>query len=326
MNMFSMMFAWRAMSHTAAATFVAAAAAGPAQAQNTPFDDPPKASAANPTPAASAVAVKPSARRSPGARTRAVNQSVGGEPALSCRTVNWQRGDIIRLQAQPYKQVHVALPENGIDVIMGDKELWALDWINNRIFIKPTSRSSEGRSTTITAIGQSGNSYEFLVSRVPEGAEISHCVYINGDQGLINRNAWTQAAAVGAGSESAARELRDLRERNDNADRQARDSMKAYRKKLNSNYTWRSGVFSRWNGGDVESVYDDGRFTYVRMKEGGQGLVSITGEVDGKPMLLEYSYDAPTRTYQVSGIFPKFTLRSGEQSLAITRGADRSAS
>ena len=306
---------------------LAIAAAPSAQAQGTPFDDPPKpAAAAAPSaaPDAAPAAARPPVRRA-AVRARAVNQSYGGEPALSCRSVNWQRGHIIRLQAQPYKQVHVSLPENGIDVIMGDKELWALDWINNRIFIKPTSRSSEGRSTTITAIGQSGNSYEFLVSRVPESAEISHCVYLNADQGLISRSAWTQAA-LGSGTESMAREVSGLREQQRVADRQARDNMKAYRKKLNSNYRWGGGFFSRWNGGEVESVYDDGRFTYVRMKEGGQGLVSITGEIDGKPMLLEYAYDAPTRTYQISGIFPKFVLRSGEQTLAISRGTERSTS
>lgn len=330
MNPYAMMLAWRALSRPArcaAAVLAASAAAGtPAKAQNTPFDDPPRASAAAPT-APEAAPPRPAAKRAARpARARAANQTFGGEPALSCRTVNWQRGQIIRLLAQPYKQVHVALPENGIDVIMGDKELWALDWIQNRIFIKPTSRSSEGRSTTITAIGQSGQSYEFLVSRVAEGAEISHCVYLNADQGLISRAAWTQAAAMGSGSESMAREMAGLRERNETAERQARDSMKAYRKKLNSNYRWSRGIFSRWQGGDVESVYDDGRFTYVRMKEGGQGLVSITGEVDGKPMLLEYAYDAPTRTYQISGIFPKFVLRSGEQSLAISRGEERSSS
>jgi type IV secretory pathway VirB9-like protein len=329
MNPYALMLAWRALARPApcaVAMLAAAAAARPGRPPHTHIADPPAKSA--PAASAAAPAAKPAVRSSAGTRTRvrAVNQSFGGEPALSCRTINWQRGDIIRVQAQPYKQVHIALPENGIDVIMGDKELWALDWINNRIFIKPTSRSSEGRSTTISAIGQSGNAYEFLVTRVPESAEISHCIYINADGALVNRTAWQQAAAIGSGSESMARELHGLRERNDNLERQSRDNMKAYRKKLNSNYAWRSGLFSRWSGGEVESVYDDGRFTYVRMKDGAQGLVSITGEVDGKPMLLEYSYDSPTRTYQISGIFPKFVLRSGEQQLAITRGAERGAS
>ncbi|HJV61898.1 MAG TPA: TrbG/VirB9 family P-type conjugative transfer protein [Albitalea sp.] len=325
MNPYAFMLAWRALArHTpcAVAVLAAAAAASPAQAQNTPFDDAPRAGVAASSPAHDA----PRPRHVAAARVhaRAVNQSHGGEPALSCRTVAWKSGDIVRIQAQPYKQVHVALPENGIDVIMGDKELWALDWINNRIFIKPTSRSSEGRSTTISAIGQSGNAYEFLVTRVPESAEISHCIYLTADPGLITRSAWQQAAA--GGSESLAREVSGLRERNESLQRQSRESMKAYRKQLNSNYAWRTGLFSRWSGGEVESVYDDGRFTYVRMKDGAQGLVSITGDVDGKPMLLEYSYDSPTRTYQISGIFPKFTLRSGEQSLSITRGADKGAS
>src|SRR5256885_416109 len=123
MNPYALMFAWRALSRPSpcAVAVLAVAAASSVQAQGTPFDDPPKAS----PPAASAAATPPApARRSaaPHTRVRAVNQSIGGEPALSCRSVDWQRGDIIRLQAQPYKQVHVALPENGIDVIMGDKE------------------------------------------------------------------------------------------------------------------------------------------------------------------------------------------------------------
>lgn len=306
------------MKITAVLAGLAAAASVAAPPQATPFDDPPPPAAQASAPVAEpAPARRAAPAPAPRHRVRAANQSYGGEPALSCRNIHWQRGDIIRLQAQPYKQVHVALPENGIDVIMGDKELWALDWINNRIFIKPTSRSSEGRATTISAIGQSGNAYEFLVTRVPESAEISHCVYINAaDSGLITRSAWTVAEAGGEGS---AREVAALRERNSNLERQSRDGMKAYRKKLHSGYSWSAGVFTRWHGGDVESVYDDGRFTYVRMKEGGQGLASIMGDMDGKPQLLEYSYDAPTRTYQISGIFRKLTLHSGQQTLAITR-------
>lgn len=307
------------------AWLLASTAATSVLAQPTPFDDPPRPRVAAPASAPDATPAKARAvRRAAPVRVRAANQSHGGEPALSCRTIHWKRGDIIRLHAQPYKQVHVALPENGIDVIMGDKELWALDWINNRIFIKPTSRSSEGRSTTISAIGQSGNAYEFLVTRMPDGAEISHCVYIQADGGLITRSAWTQAQA--GSSEAMTREILGLRERNTNLERQSREGMKAYRKKLNSHYAWSSGVFSRWQGGDVESVYDDGRFTYVRMKEGGQGLVSIMAEIDGKALLLEYNYDAPTRTYQISGVFPKFTLHSGKQTLAITRKGEREQS
>lgn len=294
-----------------------------AWAQGSPSDV-----AVKPTTATSAAPAAPAKGRrvAPTVRARAVNQAIAGEPVLSCRTVAWQRGDIVRVQAQPYKQVHITLPESGIDVIMGDKELWALDWINNQIFIKPTSRSNEGRSTTISAIGQSGNAYEFLVTRAHESAEMSHCVYLTADSGLIARLAWSQAAAASGGAEVMAREVHGLRERNENLERQARDSMKAYRKRLNSNYAWSAGVFSRWNGGDVESVYDDGRFTYVRMKDGAQGLVSIAGEIDGKSLLLEYSYDSPTRTYQISGIFPKLMLRSGDQSLTISRSEDRGAS
>lgn len=346
--------AWLARPRQLAAGALAGFALA-AAAQQTPFDLPPRepapvtepapspSTAPSPSLAATEPApapdVRPAARRepavddgpSPAARraavariqARAVNRPAVSEPALSCRTVHWRPGDIIRLHAQPYKQVHVALPENGIDVIMGDKELWALDWINNRIFIKPTSRSSEGRSTTISAIGQSGNAYEFLVSRVPESAELAHCVYIVADAGLISRAAWSKAESLGTdGSGAMVRELSSLRERNAELERQNREGLKAYRKKLNSNYAWDTGAFSRWNGGEVESVYDDGRFTYVRVKDGAQGLMSIMAEIDGRATLLEYTYDAPTRTYQISGIFPKFTMRSGEQTMSVLRRAE----
>lgn len=252
----------------------------------------------------------------------AANQARPAEPALSCRTVHWKVGDIIRLQAQPYKQVHVALPETGIDVIIGDKELWALDWIGNRIFIKPTSRASDGRSTTITAVGKSGSAYEFLVTRVEDNAEIAHCVYITVDGPLITRANWNKSSENDDNAAALEREVASLREQNAAVERQAREDMKAYRKKIYTGYEWKTGVFSRWSSGDVEAVYDDGRFTFVRMKQDGQGLASIMAVIDGKPQMLEYSYDSPSRTFQISGIFPKFTLRAGEQSLEIQRKVD----
>jgi type IV secretory pathway VirB9-like protein len=337
------------------ATLLAAAAAmtlfgtSSVWAQATPFDramEAQRAQAATPIPAPVAaprsaavgtVKMQPSAARMveeveearPRAQrrkskhvVRAANQTYGNQAALTCRTVNWKKGDIIRLQAQPYKQVHVALPENGIDVIMGDKELWALDWIGNRIFLKPTSHSSEGRSTTISAIGQSGNAYEFVVNRVSESSEVAHCVYINTDSGLISRGAWSKPSEREQEITTAlGREIVSLREQNENIERQSKEGLKNYRKKLNSNYDWSKGVMSRWNGGEIDSVYDDGRFTYVRMKGDGEGLTSIMAEIDGKAQLLEYGFDAPSRTYQISGIFPKFNLRSGSQATSISRKA-----
>jgi type IV secretory pathway VirB9-like protein len=346
------------LSVLAASAALSICAAGPAWAQNTPFDKaldsqraalPTAAPSAAPTavamakPASQTVASGPavsrmaavidepreprrarprSVKRTTSHVVRAANQTYGDQPALTCRTVNWKKGDIIRLQAQPYKQVHVALPENGIDVIMGDKELWALDWIGNRIFLKPTSHSNEGRSTTISAIGQSGNAYEFVVNRVPESSEVAHCVYINVDSGLISRGAWSKPSEREQEITTAlGREIMSLREQNENIERQSKEGLKNYRKKLNSNYDWAKGAMSRWNGGEIDSVYDDGRFTYVRMKGDGESLTSIMADIDGKPQLLEYGFDSPSRTYQISGIFPKFNLRSGSQATSISRKA-----
>ena len=291
----------------------AAPAAASRSATQAPNDGAAPPAAASPQSARAAAAT-------PRYTVRAANQSFSGEPALSCRTINWKKGDIIRLQAQPYKQIHIALPENGIDVIMGDKELWALDWINNRIFLKPTSRSSEGRSTTISAIGQSGNAYEFVVNRIAENAEVSHCVYINADGGLIARAAWSRPTDREAEITTVlGREIANLRENNDNLARAATEGAANARKKVNTSYSWNRSALSRWGGAEVDSVHDDGRFTYVRLKDDMQGLLAVSAEIDGKPQLLEYGYDAPSRTYQISGVFPKLVLRAGEQSMTVTR-------
>jgi hypothetical protein len=67
----------------------------------------------------------------------------------------------------------------------------------------------------------------------------------------------------------------------------------------------------------IASVYDDGRFTYVRLSSDKKGLLSIFGEIDGKKEVLEFDYDSPSKTYTISGVFPKFILKASESEALI---------
>lgn len=238
-----------------------------------------------------------------------------------CKTYNWSPGDIITVQAQLYKQTHIILPEDSLDVVWGTKELWDNDFIKNNVFMKPRSNQPEGEETTASVVGASGNSYEFHVVRVAKMS--SHCVIIKTGGGLIQRANWdakdnaTQAQIqllqqqlVRAHAEQAAAAVE--------SQRQTQAAVKSYRAALSSNYTWSEG--EGWFATTaVENVTDDGRFTFIRLASDSRGILSIMAEIDGEPEVLEKTYDASKREYRIAGVYPKFKLRAGKSELTITR-------
>jgi len=266
------------------------------------------------------------------------NYDGSSQPADRCRTVHWKSGDINFIDAQLYKQSHITLPEASIDVIMGDKELWTIDWVNNHIFIKPGTAAEFGKETTLSAIGASGNAYEFLVRRLPSGTPMSHCVTLTTEGPMISRGAWEKTNAIGAvdpGQKQTVDALnqrltdqqvaadREKRELEKTLEKQGKDALRKYRKKIYTNYAWNSGSGFFGSGTQIESVYDDGRFTYVSLKNDSTGLMSMTANIDGNKELLEFSYDAATKVYQINGIFPKFNMRAGDSEIIITRKQPR---
>jgi type IV secretory pathway VirB9-like protein len=234
----------------------------------------------------------------------------------SCKVYHWKPNDIIQVQAQLFKTTSIKLPEDSLDVIWGAKELWFTESVKNYVFIKPLTSKPDGQETVFTVVGQSGNSYEFSIERVPH--LISHCVVVDPSGGLINKTAWNQADAAQVNLVSSLRS--QVSQLQKEIDRKTEEALKLYRAAINSNYEW--GKADGWyaaTGTVVESVYDDGRFTYVKLHDDARGLMTILGDIEDKSEILESSYKAETHTYVISGIFPKFILRAGDSNLVITR-------
>lgn len=238
-----------------------------------------------------------------------------------CKVHNWSPGDIIEVEAQLYKQTHISLPEDALDVVWGPKDLWNQDFIKRSVFLTPRSNQPEGRETTATAIGNSGNAYEFLVVRVPKMS--SHCVIIKTGGSLVNKSNWdtrdnAQAAQIAALQQQLARAQADQVTAAAEAKRQTSAAVKSYRAALASNYDWSEGqgYFAKTA---VESVQDDGRFTYIRLSNDNNGIMSVMAEIDGEQETIEKVYDASKREYRIAGVYPKFTLRAGKSELTITR-------
>lgn len=243
-----------------------------------------------------------------------------------CKTVNWSPGDIVTVEASMYKSTHISLPEDALDIVWGSKELWEKEFIRSHIFVKPLSAQPEGSESTATAVGASGASYEFRLIRV--GKLSSHCVNLKSSGGMLNRANWTANAKPSnpeADEQIAVLQAQLLRATAEKtqlaaeAQRQTSMAVKSYRTALFSNYDWDTGTGWFAKSG-IETVQDDGRFTYIRLKSDNRGIMSISADIDGQSEVLEKVYDAPKREYRIAGVYPKFKLRAGDSEMTITRG------
>ncbi len=242
--------------------------------------------------------------------------------AESCKKIQWQAGDIITVEASLHMATHVTFPEDHIDVIVGSNKLWAADYVKNHLWIKPTTQLKEGRETTVTYVGQSNHSYEVLVRRTTRPH--TFCYMVEATAAMINKTKWTRARDAEQGGlstlELQRRFQRQQRQMTQNVVEQTQDALRKYRRNIFTGYdiTEGEGWFSN-NGKFVESVYDDGRFTYIRVTDDSRGLMSVYAEIDGKQELLEVNYDPATKVYEVSGVFPMFKLKHGNSELMISR-------
>lgn len=243
-----------------------------------------------------------------------------------CRTIQWTPGDIIPIEVSLTKNTHITLPEAALDLLWGPKELWDIEAVESDVFAIAKNNTPYGKETSLTVIGKSKNAYELELIRVDKLS--SHCVNITAKAGLINRQKWSESenatnAQIAMLQQQLARANaerateRQIAEQE--AKRQVNESVKAYRSSITSNYTWDKG--SGWfaEGAQIESVYDDGRFTYIRLAGDERGIMSVLADVDGKMEILEKFYDANKREYKVAGIYPKFILKAGSSELTINR-------
>ena len=102
------------------------------------------------------------------------------------------------------------------------------------------------------------------------------------------------------------------------AEAQARDALDKYRTQIFSGYRWTEP--EGWYGSTIDSVWDDGRMSWVRVRDN-KGPMTVMAVVDDKKVVVQNSFDATKGLYRIAGVFPSFFLKAGEAELTITRGA-----
>lgn len=257
-----------------------------------------------------------------GAFTLLVVGSAHAADVQPCREIQWQPYQLYTVTASLHQRTHIILPEpiQGKPV-PGSPQLWDVDGENIHLFIKPKNfGNNEGGTTTVTAVSKSNTSYDFLVKRVKTGADI--CVRIVAEQGIDGGELMGWESRVerenGALRNQLSFQRKQVQAAQAAGEQATLDALHAYRKQIYTRYSWKGGK-SFFNESNVTDVWDDGRWTYVRINTDNKGLMQITAIVQDKEELIEYDYDSDQLVYQLAGLYPEFVLRYNKAKITVTR-------
>lgn len=212
-----------------------------------------------------------------------------------CRQVTVAPNSVTTIQAQINHATRITLPDvitrdiAGNASTDGGQGLWQVTAIGEHYWIKPSdANSSDGESTSLTLLTASGGVFEFVIQRVNN--LVSPCIVV--------RDSIAMGGVFGATAALPAAPAAD-------ADAAASPSFTRY----------------RFKGDDVSAVFDDGRYTYVRLSNRPAGLEvpTLRGGDKRHPELIDARYDAETQTYTVTGVHDVLTLVSGRRQVEIRR-------
>jgi type IV secretory pathway VirB9-like protein len=246
--------------------------------------------------------------------------------AEQCRIVNWKENMVLRVNSALYLGTRVQLPD-GTQLVTekpsNSNELWDVDGAANQILIRPTSEEPGGAKTMATAFLTNGQALDIEATRVP-ASQNTTCVVIRGTtSGILSsrdRSSIGSYSDAGRADASAMRsQINEMRMNAESSKRQAvYEALRKYRYHIYTRYNWSTGKgFAGKN--IVADVYDDGRFTYIRLSNPNRGLMAVQAEVGGKKAVVPTKYDDAYAIYQMVGIYPKFTMTLDGVELEINR-------
>ena len=224
------------------------------------------------------------------------------------RTVTYTPQDIVTVATQIRFTTLVVLPESEqiLDFVVGDKDFWKVEGIQNFAYVKP---SKEGASTNVQLITASGNVYSLVLQEVS-------LVGGTPDLKLFVESATPEEAARPPRfvSVDEANQLREaLVHVTKEAERDKEEFRKGYGQHLEFVYKFKQNEKPFL----VSAIYHDGKFTYIRSDaEEKPSLYEIT-EDDDKPNLVDFSMQ--DGLYVVPKVLTRGRLAIGKKKLDFER-------
>ena len=195
------------------------------------------------------------------------------------RTVNYAPQDIVTVATQIRFTTLVVLPETEkiLDFVVGDKEFWKVEGIQNFAYVKP---SKEGASTNVQLITASGNVYSLVLQEVSPARGTP-------DLKLFIESA-TPDDAPRPPRFVSVDEANQLREALVQVTEQAENDKEEFRKEYGQHLEFVYKFKQNEKPFLVSAIYHDGKFTYIRSDaQEKPSLYEITE--DDKPNLVDFS-------------------------------------
>lgn len=251
--------------------------------------------------------------------------------AKDCRVVHWTPNTIIQVNSALRQQTRIQFPSDVLDKPhAGNKDLWITDSAANQALVMPNSDQPEGASTNIEVFTKDGSAFDIEANR----SDIKNqdvCVVVQTDGASFSAADRVAMAAAqqtrsmgGYGEQALYQQLQDAKDQSADTTKQAvLEALRRYRYHIYTRYDWPKGSgFGDKNV--ISDVYDDGRFTYIRLENPDRGLLSVETVVGGKTAVVPTSYDDSYGMYTIVGIYPSFTLRQDKTKITITRADNES--
>lgn len=255
--------------------------------------------------------------------------------AIECQKVDHSDGKIHHVNSMINSYTHIELPENvmkGTKPLVGNKDLWTSDHAGPHIYIKPTTSLKLGAKTSLSAVGESGKSYDFKIIR--KSNVLNPCVkltdgvlFSDSERKTLRKKEKNHPIELASLWKDKYLQLRTQVE-NDKSNA-IYEALRRYRYQIYTRYDWkrsktRAGHGSKGTRGFignrlVSDVYDDGRFTYIRVYNQNRGLMMVEAKLEGKTEIIDAKYDSVNKMYTISGIFPEFILKYNNSKLKVTR-------
>ena len=251
--------------------------------------------------------------------------AVQGIAADDCETVQVKEGKVYTIKTALYKGTHIQLPERLIfPPQAGNGDLWTVEGEGHHIMVQPNTSEPEGKKTNLTLITESNTAYHFNLIRV-QFDQAHTCVIIKKAQKFLGTSLSVRGTYQTPDDlakiqyQKQIRQLQTQIKKEKGLNQERMDAMIAkYRSMTYTRYDWNKGRgFKGTNL--VTDVFDDGRWTFIRVTPDHRGLLTVKAKIDGKEEVLEYKTDSDY-LYKISGIYPEFTLVYGKKNkIEITR-------
>lgn len=235
---------------------------------------------------------------------------LGFAQVREARTVKYAANDIIPIRAKVRFTTLVVLPasERILDFVVGDKDFWIVEGVQNFCYIKPAKPAA---STNVTLITAAGNVYSLLLNEVSEvGGEADLKVLIEPtDQKMIE-------SASGTPKFVPATEVDSVKAAAKHETQKAEEGKEAFR----SEYPVKALQFDYKFSRDkkpflVSEMYHDDKFTYIRSSA--QEKPTLYEIKDGAPNLI--NFDLRDGVYIAPKVIDKGYLVIGKHRMDFER-------